>query len=228
MAADAELGVMLEPKNDLEDEVDDIEVGADVNGGAGRGRGGNTGTLLGAGAVARGAAAGAVLGILAAMLSQLRSVNETASGLLKTFNRLALPLIASIVDLIRPLIDFVNEGLAQFNIRDALNSFTSSIGATFSRVADSIITGFNNAVSSIPGVDIGQEGNQNTRGSRGGNVGGQAVGTSIAATNPAITGFSVLANQLDNLGTDTADLQDEDKKETGANILGQILEEYAP
>lgn len=107
MAADAELGVMLEPTNDLQDEVDDVSVGVNGSGGGGMNAAEQEQQeSVIAGGLTEGLAAAGVIG---AILSQLKSVTGLVSAVLGFFSRALLPTIEVIADLIRPLISGIND-----------------------------------------------------------------------------------------------------------------------
>ncbi len=109
MAADLEVGVLLEPKNDLEDEVGDVE--ADVGGAGGDispGQKDQQESII-AGGVSKGLVAAGVLG---AILSQLKSITGLASGILGFFSRALLPAVEVIADLLRPFVEAINQFIA--------------------------------------------------------------------------------------------------------------------
>jgi len=227
MAEDLEVGVLLKPKNNLEDEVDDVNVGADVDGGGRRGRGGvGTGRLTAAAGIVRGAGPAIIAGLLAAILSQLRSIQEFTGGLLRTINRLIAPLIAGLVDFLRPVFDFFADALANFDIRNALNSALSNFAANLRGVAELIATGFREAVSQIPGVDITQD-NRTQQEQGAGRIGGQTAtqgaATAAAPGNPVAQGLITTA--IEQVQTQSSDREDEEKKNIWANAIEELEEE---
>jgi len=109
--ADAELGVILEPKNDLEDEVDDVKVGVTGGGGDGDmtpGQREEQESVV-SGGVAEGLGKAAVL---AGILSQLKSVTGIISAVLGTISRALVPAVEVLADLLRPVIESVNNFLS--------------------------------------------------------------------------------------------------------------------
>lgn len=104
--ADAELGVMLEPKNDIEDEVDDVTVGV----------GGESKDLspaqqqqqesVVAGGVSKGLAAA---GVLVGILSQLKSVTGIINAVFGTISRALVPTVEVLAEILRPLVSAVND-----------------------------------------------------------------------------------------------------------------------
>lgn len=107
MPADMELGVMLEPTNDLEEEVGDVQ--ANVSGGGGgnltAGQRDQQQSVV-AGGVSKGLAGAAVLG---AILSQLKAITAPIKAVLGAISRGLIPVVEKVADFIRPLIQDVNE-----------------------------------------------------------------------------------------------------------------------
>lgn len=110
MPEDLEVGVLLEPKNNLEEEVDDQEVAV---GGAG-GDGGISAPQerqqegMIAGGVSKGLAGAAVL---AGILSQIKSVKGIFDAVFGFLSRALLPAVEVVADVIRPLIKGINDFL---------------------------------------------------------------------------------------------------------------------
>jgi len=107
MAADAELGVMLEPTNDLEEDVDDISVGVTGDGGGSTPAQREQQEGIVAGGVSKGLAAA---GVLSAILSQLKSVSGIVNSIFSVASRALLPAIEVISDILRP----INEAISSF------------------------------------------------------------------------------------------------------------------
>lgn len=107
MAEDLEVGVLLKPKNNLEDDVQDQElaVGGDGGGDLTPGQQQQQEGIL-AGGVSKGIAAA---GIFGALLSQLKSVTGIIEAVFGTLSRALLPAVEVIAELIRPLVSGVNE-----------------------------------------------------------------------------------------------------------------------
>ncbi|AFH22820.1 hypothetical protein OSG_eHP35_00180 [environmental Halophage eHP-35] len=106
--ADAELGVMLEPTNDLKDEVDDQDVQVGPAGGGGDVSAAERDQQEGivAGGVSKGLAAA---GVLTAILSQLKSVGGIINSVFAVASRALLPAIEVIADILRPINEAVND-----------------------------------------------------------------------------------------------------------------------
>ncbi|AFH22343.1 hypothetical protein OSG_eHP23_00070 [environmental Halophage eHP-23] len=106
--ADAELGVMLEPTNDLQDEVDDQDVQVGPAGGGGDVSAAERDQQEGivAGGVSKGLAAA---GVLTAILSQLKSVGGIINSVFAVASRALLPAIEVIADILRPINEAVND-----------------------------------------------------------------------------------------------------------------------
>lgn len=109
--ADATLGVMLEPANELQDEVDPVSIGV-----TGEGGGGDLSTAqqeqqenIVSGGVTE---ALATAGVFGALLSQLKSVTGFISSVLGILSRAILPAIEVLSDIIRPLVQAVNSFIA--------------------------------------------------------------------------------------------------------------------
>jgi hypothetical protein len=108
--ADAELGVMLEPTNDLQDEVGDVQ--ADVTGGGGAGQMTAADQQQQESVVAGGVSKGLVAaGVIGAVLSQLKSITGIVSAVFGAISRSLVPIVESLADLLRPLIQGVNQVL---------------------------------------------------------------------------------------------------------------------
>jgi len=129
MAADGKLGVMLEPTNDLQDEVGDVEasVGPAGGGDLSAGQQEQQEGLI-AGGVSKGLLAAGVIG---GILSQLKSVSGLLEAIFGFFSRALLPAIEVIAELIRPLISGIND-------------FIANPGQTVQRVGSNIQTGVQN------------------------------------------------------------------------------------
>jgi hypothetical protein len=97
--ADAELGVMLEPTNDLQDEVEDVQ--ADVTGGGdvSPGQRDQQESIV-AGGVSKGLLAAGVLG---GVLTQLKSVTGIIEGVFGIISRALVPVVEVVADLLRPI-----------------------------------------------------------------------------------------------------------------------------
>jgi len=224
MPADLEVGVLLKPKNNLEDEVDDqeVDVGADGQRQT-RGQQGGGGSFLGIGKAA------VAVGLLAGILSQLRSVQETVGGVARTLNKLIAPALAAITQFIRPIIDKVLSALANFDVSQAISTAFGNIESTLQSLIQKLAkaipgvdeSNFNQdapsgAVSDpeeiqelTPGGEVEFEGQQGTGGER--NTEGQE-----SSQNQSI--FPTV-DELQGLNNRTTDLQDEQKKEVFANYF---------
>jgi len=109
MAEDLEVGVILEPKNDLQEDVGPVQ--ADVEG---DGTGGFTpGQRDRQESVISGGFRTALkaTGILA-ILSGLKPLTAILGAILGTISRALVPVVEEIADLIRPLVQFANEAIA--------------------------------------------------------------------------------------------------------------------
>jgi len=228
MAEDLEVGVLLKPQNDLEDEIESPEVEADVEGGrfaGGGARGGASGRAGGLAAV--GALFNpitAILAILTAILSQLRSVQQFTGGIFKTLERQIAPIISSILQFFRPTFTKIADALANFDIRNALSEGFDNVVRAFQKLAEKILSAVGidatltpqgpsaiitkKELQQSPGIPTGQA--QPTQGT--------------AATRPqGIAPF--FKDAIDSFNPKAADRQDEEKKELFANSFGQKTSE---
>jgi len=221
--ADAELDVMLEPANDLEDEIDSPEVDADVQGGrfaAGR-RGGGVGRA--GGLAALGSLVNpitAILAILTAILSQLRSVQQFTGGIFRTVQRKLAPLIAGFIQAFRPAFTRVADFLANFDIRNALSNGFQNMVRSIQKLGEKILSAVGIDATLTPQGPGRTPSQQELRESSGIPT-GQAQptqGTNASRPNGVSPFF---ADALDSLNPKTADRQDEEKKEIIANSFTQ-------
>jgi len=220
--ADAELDVLLEPANDLEDEIDSPEVEADVSGGgrfAGRGGGGGAGVTGGL------AALGAlinpltvIVGLLTAILSQTRSVNQFTGGLFRTFERQVAPLLSGLIQAIRPGIQTVAESLANLDLRNALTSISDTIVRGVQRLGEDILSAVGIEKDLTPDGPGGvPQGNLTEPGLPQPQF--QDTETTAAERPAGLAPFA--AEALDSINPKVADRQDEDKKEIIAGSFSQ-------
>lgn len=221
--ADGELEVLLTPANNLEDEIDSPQVDADV------GRGGRRGAGAGAGQVGGIAALGslispitAVVGILTAILSQLRSVQQFTGGIFRIVQRKLAPIIASFIQLLRPAISNVTQALANFNIRDALSSGFDNVARTFQNVAEDVLSAVGidkDLTPDGPGAALSQEQLQSQPGIPTGKELTQPTQGTEATRPDGLAPF--FADTLDSLNAKTADRQDEEKKQIIGSAFSQ-------
>jgi len=225
--ADAELDVLLEPANDLEDEIDSPEVDADVSGG-GRfaGRGGRSGGALAGGVAILGRLLNpltVIIGILTAILSQTRSVQQFTGGLFRTFERQVAPLLSGLIQAIRPGIRRVAETLANFNLRDSISTISTNIVRAVQRLGEDILSA------------VGIEKDLTPDGPGGvpqGNLTGPGLPQpqfqdteTTAAERPGGFAGPFAPELLDTINPKVADRQDEDKKEVlGGSVFQQSSE----
>lgn len=224
---DAELDVLLEPANDLEDEIDSPEVEADVDGGGrfGGGRGSTAGAAGGLAILGKLLSPLTVIvGLLTAILSQTRSVQQFTGGLFRTFERQIAPLLTGLIQGIRPGIEKVAQSLADLDLRNALTS-----------ISDNIVRGIQRLSEDILGA-VGIEADLTPDGPGGvpqGNLTGlgfpqpqfQDTETTAAERPQGLAPFA--AEALDSINPKTADRQDEDKKEIIAGSFSQQSNEKA-
>jgi len=221
--ADAELDVLLEPANDLEDEIDSPEVEADVNGGgrfAGRGGGGGAGVTGGL------AALGAlinpltvIVGLLTAILSQTRSVNQFTSGILSIVERTIAPLVGGLIQLLRPGIRNVTEALANVDIRGAISNIADRITRDIRRLGEDILGAVGISKDLTPDGPGGvPQGNLTEPGAPQPQF--QDTETT-AAQRPGGFAPPFAPELLDTINPKVADRQDEDKKEVVAGSVFQ-------
>ncbi len=147
MAADAELGVMLEPTNDLEEEVGDVQasVGSAGGGDLSAGQQEQQENVV-AGGVSKGLLAAGVIG---SILSQLKSVGGLIEAIFGFFSRALLPAVEVIAELIRPLISGINDFISD------------PVGAVGGREnIQNAATGLQFGSKFLPGGAIGQIGGQ--------------------------------------------------------------------
>lgn len=108
--ADATLGVMLEPKNDLQDEVDDVEAG--VTGGGqdeiSSAQQEQQESIISGGVTE----ALATAGVFGALLSQLKSITGIVSSVFGVISRALLPAVEVLAEIIRPLVEGINNFIA--------------------------------------------------------------------------------------------------------------------
>ncbi len=219
--ADAELGVLLEPQNDLEDEIENPEVEAEVEGGRFAGRGGRSG-VAGGGLAAVGALINpvtAVLAILTAILSQLRSVQQFAGGIFRTVQRKLAPLIASLIQFFRPTFSRIAEALANFDIREALSTGLQNITIAIKRLAQKILSavGIDTTIGTQSGATLSQEQLRQTSGVPTGQV-QPTEGTEANRPQGMAPWFK---DRLDSLNPKTADRHDEEQKQVITNSFSQ-------
>ena len=224
MATDGELNVFLKPANNLEDEIDEPTVNANME----QNRGGAAGQRQeqGGGMIAGVGRKGIVIGILAAILSQMRSIQETAGGLLRTFSKMIAPLLAGFVETIRPFIEMVSENLANFDLANAVANLGRNLVNNLRNV-------FNSLLSAL-GV----------KKRVGGGSGGPSSVQDVAANNPRSTvgiptqeaqltegtaatrseGFApFMADAIDKINPKTADRHDEERKEVTAETTSDMF-----
>lgn len=158
MAEDLEVGVLLKPKNNLEDEVQDQEMalggqaGGDLTPGQ---REQQEGTI--AGGVSRGLAGAAVL---AGVLSQLKSITGLFEAVFGFLSRALLPAVEVVAELIRPLVSGINDFISDPTgvVRGAER--TLGIGQTAQQEGRrGPLTGIGGTISEEQAEDIGPGGN---------------------------------------------------------------------
>lgn len=226
--ADAELDVLLEPANDLEDEIESPEVEADVDGGGGRFAGGRARGGAGAGGLAAlGAVVNpitAILAVLTAILSQLRSVQQFTGGIFRTIQRKLAPLFASLIQLFRPTFSKIADALANFDIRNAISSAFDNVVRAFQKVGEKILSAVGIDATLTPQGPGGTPSRQQLQGSQGVPSGQAQPTQGTQATRPnGVAPF--FADSLDSLNPKTADRHDEEKKEVTTNMFGQKTSE---
>lgn len=155
MAADAELGVMLEPTNDLEEEVGDVQasVGSAGGGDLSAGQQEQQENVV-AGGVSKGLLAAGVIG---SILSQLKSVGGLIEAIFGFFSRALLPAVEVIAELIRPLISGINDFISNPG-QTLQNAATSAgVGLQARRQGEvGILTGIGGRVSQEQSETLGQ------------------------------------------------------------------------
>lgn len=106
MAEDLEVGVLLEPQNDLEEDVGPVTVGTEQEDGGGLtpAQQDEQESAI-AGGVSRGILAA---GIFAGILSQLKTVTGIIQAVFGIVSRSLIPVIEKIADFIRPLASEIN------------------------------------------------------------------------------------------------------------------------
>jgi len=224
--ADAELDVLLEPANDLEDEIDSPEVDADVNGG---------GRFAGRGGSAAGTAGGVailgkllnpltvIIGILTAILSQTRSVQQFTSGIFSIIERTIAPLVGGLIQVLRPAIENVTQALANVDIRGALGNIADRITRDIQRLGEDILSAVGIEKDLTPDGPGGvPQGNLTEPGAPQPQF--QDTETT-AAQRPGGFAGPFAPELLDTINPKVADRQDEDKKEVlGGSVFQQSSE----
>jgi hypothetical protein len=169
--ADAELDVMLEPANDIEDEVNQPSVGVTgEQGGDMTPQQQEQQEGLIAGGVSKGLAAA---GIFGALLSQLKSITGIVQAIFGFFSRALLPTVEVIAELIRPLIsginDFISNPLGQIteSSQAGLNIIENTTGVELDPVTgenreqpDNFVETLGASILEAFGVDTAQTADQ--------------------------------------------------------------------
>lgn len=219
MPEDLEVGVLLQPKNDLEDEVGTVEADTDFEG---NGQAGGAGGMGGRAGIA------ILAGLLTVIASQLRSISALGSGVLNTISKLLAPIVAYIAQFLRPAINTILDALANFDISEAASEFLSNLVSNLQGLGQTIVSGFRNAVSQIPGVDVTEgEGGQQ----RGGGGGQQIEGgfsdmpQNIGQLGNLGSTSMFVADHFENVQTVASDLQDEEKKSVYAEFVNELVNE---
>jgi len=220
--ADAELGVLLEPQNDLEDEIESPKVEADVEGGrfaGGRGgRGGARGGIAAIGALINPITA--ILAALTAILSQLRSVQQFTGGIFRNIQRQLAPLLAGFIQTIRPAISRIADSLSNFDIRNALSNAFDNIVRAFRQVGEQILSavGIDKTLTTQgPGATPTQQEINQSRGVP--NLETIPTEGTQASRPEGVAPF--FKDAIDSFNPKTADRHDEEKKEVFANSFSQ-------
>lgn len=105
MAEDLEVGVLLKPKNNLEEDVGPVSVGAEGDSGglttAQRDQQGRS--------LFRGLRTALLATGIVGLLANLKPITATLGAILGIIGRTLVPIIEEVADLIRPLVQFANE-----------------------------------------------------------------------------------------------------------------------
>jgi len=132
MAADAELGVILKPKNNLEDELSDQEVAV---GGAQGGGDLSPAQEQQQESVIAGGVSGALKGfaVIGAILSQLTTITGLVSAIFGTLSRALLPAVEVLSEIFRPLFNAINDFIANPSktVGGAAQATQASLGEQF-------------------------------------------------------------------------------------------------
>lgn len=130
MAEDLEVGVLLEPKNNLEDEVGPVSVGQQDDGGQLSASQQQQQEGLIAGGVSKGLLAAGVIG---GILSQLKSITGIVEAIFGFLSRALLPTVEVVADLIRPLISGINDFIANptETVSSAVQTTETTLGEQF-------------------------------------------------------------------------------------------------
>lgn len=225
MAEDLEVGVLLEPVNEdeLEDDVGPVNVGTEPEDRGGAGAGGGGQGLLGRGTV--------IATILAAILSQVRSVAQFGSGLLKSVSKFLVPLIAALVNIIRPAIDALLNRLAELNLSNVLENTVGNLADKVQSLVNAIrefigLSNQNNSANetNIPGSQASVQNLQNGVSKKqaaeiAGNPGKSALSFTLSGMTTAFV------DQIEKIGTENADRQDEEKKSNTGSGTEEIIKE---
>jgi hypothetical protein len=223
--ADAELGVLLEPLNDaddLENEIGTVNVATEPEKRGGAQTGGGGQGLFGRGT--------AVAAILAAILSQVRSVAQFGSGLLKTVSKFLVPLIAGLVNIIRPAIDAILNRIAELNLSEVLENtignLTDKIQSLVNGIREFLGLGQNKSAdtTNIPGSQASVQNLQDgVSEQQAADIAGNPVNSLTSFTLSSMT--TAFVDQIEKIGTENADRQDEEKKSNTGSGIEEIIKE---
>ena len=225
MAEDLEVGVLLEPVNEdeLEDDVGPVNVGTEPEDRGGAGAGGGGQGLLGRGTV--------IATILAAILSQVRSVAQFGSGLLKSVSKFLIPLISALVDVLRPAIDALLNRLAELNLSNVLENTIGNLADKIQSLVNGIkeFLGLDNkndstTTTNIPGSQASVQNLQNgVSDEQAAQIAGNPGKSALSFTLSGMT--TAFVDQIEKIGTENADRQDEEKKSNTASGTEEAIQE---
>lgn len=217
MAEDFKLDAMLEVDDQQVDEVNnELEAGVNVE---------DTGEDEGGGLFG---ATNIVLAILTGILSQLQGAQSVLSGLFRILNLILTPIFQGIASAVRPLAELfmqVAQAVQKFNITGVLEAFGNQLLNDLTGFINSAINSLKTALNQIPGVSLDTGGQTVSREQT--STGVQTAGNvATAAGSPAgVLNPQFLAEGFEQATTLTADLQDEEKKETWASIAADMVDE---
>lgn len=169
-----------------------------------------------------------VLGILTAILSQLQGATSILDGLFKTLNLILTPIWQGIASAVRPLADLfmqVAQAVQKFGIANTLSEFGNQLLNDLTSFINSAINSLKTALNQIPGVnmDTGDQAVSRQQTSTGVQTAGTVA--SGAASPAGALNPQFLAEGFEQATTLTADLQDEESKETWASIAADMVDE---
>jgi len=218
--ADFKLDALLEiDDSEIEDVNDELEASVEAEDGAAQQDGGGLFTPM-----------NIIIGLLTAVLGQLKAVQGIMSGVFRIINLALLPVIAAISGLLQPVADFVlntiGEGL-DFGIARTFQQAASKFVSDLTTTINSFISDMRSAISEIPGVDITSN-EQTVSESQ------TATGISTVTDAGSTTGFTQSGGQAGQFAAEQIlefaqnqipDMQDEDKKDNFASFVSEALDE---